>query len=57
VRKAKQGLNRGILEVAAADGTELKLGVKFDQWKADLVAALGNAGRHVHEEGDVVTAS
>lgn len=57
VRKAKQGLNKNLLEVEAADGTVLKLGVKFDQWKPDLVAALGAAGRSLHDGGDVVTVS
>jgi hypothetical protein len=57
VRKAKQGLNKNLLEVQAADGTVLKLGVKFDQWKPDIVAALGAAGRSVHDGGDVVTLS
>jgi hypothetical protein len=57
VRKGKQGLNKNLLEVEAADGTVLKLGVKFDQWKPDLVAALGAAGRAVQDGGDVVTAS
>ncbi|MEN3314822.1 MAG: hypothetical protein V7605_1056 [Acidimicrobiaceae bacterium] len=57
IRKAKQGLNKNILEVVAADGTALKLGVKFDKWKPDLVAALGASGRQVHDAGDVVTLS
>lgn len=57
VRKAKQGLNKNLLEVVAADGTALKLGVKFDQWKPDLVAALNNAGRRVQDGGDVVNVS
>jgi len=57
VRKGKQGLNKSLLEVVAADGTALKFGAKFDQWKPDLVAALGNAGRQVSDNGDVVTAS
>lgn len=57
VRKGKQGLNRNILEIEAGDGTMLKLGVKFDRWKPDLVAALAAAGRSVQDGGDVVTAS
>lgn len=57
VRKSKQGLNKNILEVVSADGTAVKLGVKFDQWKPDLVQALTAAGRAVHDGGDVVTVS
>jgi len=57
IRRAKQGLNKNILEVGTADGTVLKFAVKFDQWKPDLVAALGAAGRQVHDAGDVVTVS
>jgi len=43
VRKGKQGLQRNLLEVVTSDGTALKFGVKFDQWKPDLVGALGSA--------------
>lgn len=55
VRKAKQGLNRNLLQVVAADGTEMTLAVKYDQWKPDVVAALQGAGRSVADGGDVVT--
>ena len=57
VRKAKQGINNKLMEIQAADGTVLKLGVKFDQWKPDLLAALEAAGRSVHDAGDVITVS
>jgi predicted RecA/RadA family phage recombinase len=57
IRKGRQGLNKSLLEVEAAGGTVLKLGVKFDQWKPDLVEALRAAGRSVHDGGDVVTVS
>lgn len=57
VHKTKQALNKNILGIVTGDGTELKLGVKFDQWKPDLIAALTAAGRQVSDGGDVVTVS
>ena len=57
VRKGKAGLNSKILEVEASDGTVVKFGVKFVDWKPDLVNALVAAGRSVDDGGDVVTAS
>lgn len=57
IHKAKQGLNKNILEVATADGSVFKFAVKYDKWKPDLVAALGAAGREVHDADDVVTVS
>ncbi len=57
VRKVRQGINNKLMEVEAADGTVLKLGVRFDQWKPDLVAALEAAGRSVDDAGEVITVS
>jgi len=57
IHRAKQGLNKNLLEVATADGSAYKFAVKFDQWKPDLMAAFGAAGRQVHDAGDVVTVS
>ena len=55
VRRATHGPNWNLLEVVGAGGTTLLLGVKYDQWKPDLVAALQGAGRTVVDGGDVVT--
>jgi hypothetical protein len=55
VRRARKGLNRHILEVTAADDAVARFGVRYDQWKPDLVAALRDAGRTVHDGGEVVT--
>ena len=55
VRQATYGPNWNLLEVVGAGGTTLLLGVKYDQWKPDLVAALQGAGRTVVDGGDVVT--
>lgn len=57
LRRAKQGLNKNLLEVHAGDGSAHKFAVKYDQWKPDLVAALGAVGRSVHDGGDAVTVS
>lgn len=55
LRKAKSGLNRNLLEVVSADGSTAMFGVKWDQWKPDVVAAMQGAGRTVNDGGDVVT--
>jgi len=36
VNRARQGLNRNVLEVCTVDGTTVRFGVKFDRWAPDL---------------------
>lgn len=55
VRKAGPVWDWGQLEVVTAQGDAMLVGVKYDQWKPDLVAALQGAGRTVVDGGDVVT--
>jgi hypothetical protein len=57
VRRSSKALQKNLLEVALADGTAVKFGVKYDKWKDDVVAALSSAGRRVTDGGDVVTVS
>lgn len=57
VRKAGPVWDWGQLEIVSVHGVVMRAGVKYDQWKPDLVAALQGAGRMVTDGGDVLTVS
>jgi hypothetical protein len=57
VRKASHGPNWNLLEVVGAGDSVLTFGLKYDDWKPDLIAALTAAGRQVNDGGDAVTVS
>ena len=57
VRTASHGPNWNLLEVVGAGDSTLLFGLRYDQWKPDLIAALTGAGRRVSDGGDVVTVS
>ncbi len=55
VRKAGPVWDWGQLEIVTALGATMRVAIKYDSWKADIVAALQGAGRSVADGGDVVS--
>ena len=55
LRKAKQGLNKNLLEVETSGGEAYRFGANYGKWKDDLTTALQSAGRQVSDEGDSIT--
>jgi hypothetical protein len=55
VTKGSQALNKNVLVVHESDGTELRFGVKYDDWSPAICQAVAAAGRAVTPAEDGFT--